>query len=312
MKRTARAGFTLMEVMVAVLLLGVTLAGSLGLLSWMVHANRFSSQVTEAMTLNQAKIDELREQGFEAMVSGSDIYDLYRSLREPVAVEPEPEAGNAREEFDLDHELSRLVAQFGVDTRQRPIPDRMREEVERFIEFWTVEKRGFTERSIERGRPHLEMIRRELRAAQLPEVFCYLPFIESGYQDRITSTAKARGLWQFMPATGRAHGLRVDDEVDERTDPQKSTRAACSYLNSLLVEFGPNAFMCAVAAYNKGENGMRRCLKRSANWRSTWKFWDVVAANDGCLRQETVEYVPRFLAAAVVLRRPEVFGLAMN
>lgn len=240
-----------------------------------------------------------------------DIYALYRSLSEP-APEPEREerpAESAAREFDLDRELSRLVAQFGVDTRRRPIPREMRDEVARFIEFWTTEKRGFTERAWQRGRPHLPMIRRELRAAQLPEVFCYLPFIESGYQDSITSSAQARGLWQFMPSTGRAHGLVVEGDVDERIDPEKATRAACSYLNSLLNMFGPNAFLCAVAAYNKGENGMARCLKKSGNWRSTWKFWDVVAAGDGCLKQETIDYVPRFLAAAVVLRRPEVFGL---
>ena len=78
MKKPGRSGFTLMEVMVAVLLLGVTLAGSLGLLSWMVRANAFSARVTEAMTMNQAKIDELRELGFEEMAGGSDVLDRYR------------------------------------------------------------------------------------------------------------------------------------------------------------------------------------------------------------------------------------------
>jgi pSer/pThr/pTyr-binding forkhead associated (FHA) protein len=249
------------------------------------------------------------------VLGGRDIFEIYRSLSEPVVepeAEPEQETVVAEEVFDLDAELSRLVAQFGVDTRMRPIPPMMRQEVARFVEFWTTEKRGFTERALKRGQPHFEMIRGELQAAQLPEVFCYLPFIESGYQASITSSAKARGLWQFMPSTGRNHGLRVDGEIDERTDPLKSTQAACGYINSLLNMFGPNAFLCAVAAYNKGENGMARCLKKSGNWRSTWKFWDVVAAGDGCLRQETIDYVPRFLAAAVVLRRPEVFDLATD
>lgn len=245
------------------------------------------------------------------LLGGRDIFEIYRSLSEPVVV-TEPEPVVAEVVFDLDEELSRLVAQFGVDTRVRPIPPMMRQEVERFVEFWTTEKRGFTERALKRGQPHLEMIRAELQAAQLPEVFCYLPFIESGYQATITSSAEARGLWQFMPSTGRDHGLRIDDTVDERIDPRRSTQAACSYLNSLLNMFGPNAFLCAVAAYNKGENGMARCLKKSGNWRSTWKFWDVVAAGDGCLKQETIDYVPRFLAAAVVLRRPEVFDLATD
>lgn len=252
----------------------------------------------------------------QRLLHGRDIWEVYRSLSE-APPEPEPAAEPARrqapaEAFDLDRELSRMVAQFGIDTRQRPIPPQMRDEVERYIEFWTVEKRSFTERAYRRGAPHLDMIRAELREAQLPEVFCYLPFIESGYQADVTSSAQARGLWQFMPATGRAHGLRIDDEVDERIDPRKATKAACSYINSLLNMFGPNAFLCAVAAYNKGENGMARCLKKNANWRSAWKFWDVASAGDGCLKQETIEYVPRFLAAAVVLRRPEVFGLTTD
>ena len=67
-------------------------------------------------------------------------------------------------------------------------------------------------------------------------------------------------------------------------------------------------FMCALASYNKGEYGMLNCL-RGVSWRSSWKFWDIVEKGDGCLKQETVEYVPRFLAAAIVARHPEAFGL---
>jgi membrane-bound lytic murein transglycosylase D len=152
-------------------------------------------------------------------------------------------------------------------------------------------------------------MRRELRRHRLPEIFCYLPFIESGYDRMIVSKAGARGLWQFMPGTARDYGLRVDDEVDERTDPALSTRAACGHLEFLLKIFGPDSFMCAVAAYNKGHNGLRRCLERSGDLRATWRFWNLAVANDGCLKPETIEYVPRFLAAVVVFRNPEVFGL---
>jgi membrane-bound lytic murein transglycosylase D len=139
-------------------------------------------------------------------------------------------------------------------------------------------------------------------------VFCYLPFIESGYQTRIGSHAGAEGLWQFMPATARKYGLIVDDSVDERTDPERATEAACRYINDLLATFGANAFDCAVAAYNKGEYGMVSCL-RGVSWKSNWKFWDAAEKKDGCLKKETIEYVPRFLAAAIVMRRPEAFGL---
>jgi pSer/pThr/pTyr-binding forkhead associated (FHA) protein len=266
---------------------------------------------------NEAFQKAAQDYRVERELRNRNIYELYVSLDEPdepVAVAeappvevsvPEP---SSAPEFNLERELSAMVAQFGIDTRRRPIPPEMVSEVQRFIEFWTGPKRSFTERTIKRSAAHLEMIQAAMMDHQLPEVFAYLPFIESGYQESVTSSAKARGLWQFMPSTGKAHGLRVDDEVDERTDPVKSTEAACQYLDSLLNMFGPNAFLCAVAAYNKGENGMARCLKKYGDWRSTWKFWDVAKNSEGCLKQETLEYVPRFLAAAVIMRRPEAFG----
>jgi membrane-bound lytic murein transglycosylase D len=213
--------------------------------------------------------------------------------------------------FDLAAELSVLVAEFGIDTRDFPIPPGLLAEVERYTRFWSVDKRGFTVRAIERGRPHLEMIRGELRQKRLPEIFCYLPFIESGYRPAVVSSAGARGLWQFMPGTARDYGLQVEGNVDERTDPRLATAAACEYLEYLLGLFGPNSFMCAVAAYNKGHNGMRRCLARSDDLQSSWKFWNLTQVHDGCLPDETAAYVPRFLAAVVVFRNPDVFDLAV-
>ena len=266
----------------------------------------------------QAFLTAAEDYRVERELHGRDLFQLYQSLMEPAAVsEPapvpsEPVPEEQVEEFNLENELSDIVAQFGIDTRRRPIPAEMLAEVERFIGFWTGPKKGYTERTIRRSAPYLDMIRTEMRHTQLPEIFAYLPFIESGYRESITSSAKARGLWQFMPSTGRAYGLRVDDEVDERTDPDKATKAACQYLDSLLNMFGPNAFLCAVAAYNKGENGMARCLKKYGDWRSTWKFWDVAGKSQGCLKQETIDYVPRFLAAAVIMRRPQEFGFSKN
>lgn len=206
-------------------------------------------------------------------------------------------------------ELESIVAEFGIEANEQPIPASLLAEVERFVLMWTKGQRGYTERSMSRAREHLVMIREELRENLLPEVFCYLPFIESGYQAKIGSHAGAEGLWQFMPATARKYGLAVDESVDERTVPALATKAACKYINDLLATFGANAFDCAVAAYNKGEYGMVSCL-RGVSWKSNWKFWDAAEKGDGCLKKETIEYVPRFLAAAIVMRRPEAFGFA--
>jgi pSer/pThr/pTyr-binding forkhead associated (FHA) protein len=242
------------------------------------------------------------------VLHGRDIGRILAAIEtEPEAALPPPPLPS--DAYNLTTELSHLVAEFGIDTRDTPIPAELVREVERFTRFWSQDQRDFTMRARERGLPLLADMRRELRQRRLPEILCYLPFIESGYQTTVVSKAGARGLWQFMPGTARDYGLRVDDEVDERTDPIRSTQAACLHLEMLLKIFGPDSFMCAIAAYNKGHNGMRRCLERSGELRSTWRFWNPATANDGCLKPETLEYVPRFLAAVVVFRNPEFFGL---
>ncbi len=210
-------------------------------------------------------------------------------------------------------ELTRIVAEFGIDVVKYPVPPALLEEVRRFVEHWSGANRAYTVRSMERAQPYLAMIRMELRRSHLPEVFCYLPFVESGYREKVASGAGAQGMWQFMKSTGTEYGLKVTDTVDERTDPLLSTRAACRYLEGLLVVFGTDAFDCAVAAYNKGHHGMLSCLMKNVregnvNLLSRWKFWDLVESGSGCLKQETIEYVPKFLAAAIVMRRPEAFG----
>ncbi|MDY0108332.1 MAG: FHA domain-containing protein [Candidatus Krumholzibacteria bacterium] len=220
---------------------------------------------------------------------------------------PAPRPQSASPPYELKLELALIMAEFGIDTASQPIPPDLVAAIDDWIGFWSIEKIDLTRRAWQRGRRHLPLITQALRQHRLPEVFSYLPFIESAYQTDITSHAGARGLWQFMPATARQYGLRVDDQIDERTDPARSTEAACRYIEYLLNAYGANSFMCAIAAYNKGEHGLLRCLGRGADWRSRWKFWDIATRGDGCLKQETIEYVPKFLAAVVVLRRPDVF-----
>jgi membrane-bound lytic murein transglycosylase D len=101
-----------------------------------------------------------------------------------------------------------------------------------------------------------------------------------------------------MPATARAYGLRVSSRVDERTDPKKSTKAAARYLRDLAFEFGGDALLLAIASYNKGENGMRRALKKLDDPRTDRNYWVLVERN--LIPRETRDYVPRLVAAAVM------------
>jgi hypothetical protein len=158
------------------------------------------------------------------------------------------------------------------------------------------QEHAFIERSLQRGKSVIPMLRRELEAAKMPPLLHYLALIESGYQNTAVSSAKAMGMWQFMPATGRQYGLRVGGPNDERSDTVKATRAAARYLRDLAFEFGGDALLLALAGYNRGENGVRRALKKLDDPFSDRSYWRLV--EEGLLPEETSQYVTRFIAAA--------------
>jgi hypothetical protein len=160
-----------------------------------------------------------------------------------------------------------------------------------------LKEREFLKRSIGRGEEFVPMLSAELEIAKMPGILHYVSLIESGYIPKAGSTAGAAGLWQFMPATAKNYGLAVRKDLDERHDPRKSTQAAAQYLRALAFEFGGNAMLLALASYNKGENGVRRALKQLDDPFSDRSYWRLVEKK--LIPQETADYVPRFLAAAV-------------
>jgi len=139
-----------------------------------------------------------------------------------------------------------------------------------------------------------------LREKGLPEDLVYLALVESGFNPRAYSRARACGPWQFMSATGRKYGLRYDYWVDERRDPVKSTIAAANYLTDLYNMFG--TWSLAMASYNAGEGRVSRAV-RSVGSLDFWKLRENKA-----LARETREYIPRFLAAKAIAKNPEAYG----
>ena len=122
----------------------------------------------------------------------------------------------------------------------------------------------------------------------LPPDLLWLGLIESGYDHTARSPKNAVGIWQFIPETGRAFGLRVG-EIDERTDALKSTRAAARYLKFLYARFGD--WPLAFAAYNAGEGRVQSAIDRA----QTRDFWRLVELQ--LLPRETQDYGPAVLAA---------------
>jgi membrane-bound lytic murein transglycosylase D len=135
----------------------------------------------------------------------------------------------------------------------------------------------------------------------LPKDTVFLSMIESGFSTRATSWAAAAGPWQFMPATARRYGLEVSFWVDERRDFELSTHAACEYLKDLYQEFGD--WMLAWAAYNTGENRIRRGVKRSG----LTDFWKL--SRTRLMMRETKHYVPKLMAAALIAKQPAKYGI---
>jgi hypothetical protein len=158
-------------------------------------------------------------------------------------------------------------------------------------------ERELLEKALARGRPLVPMLREELEKAKMPPLLHYVALIESGYDPNAQSPADAVGLWQFVPATARRYGLRLGPGGDERRDPVRSTQAAARYLRDLAFEFGGDALLLALAGYNRGENGVRRALKRLDDPFSDRSYWRLV--EEGLLPRETSKYVTRFVAAAV-------------
>jgi len=211
-----------------------------------------------------------------------------------------------RIELDRDFiwdEIVNISVRFG-ETPPSAMDQKFLDKVQGWISRFTA--RGYHRELLRRREQHAGAIETALRSQNLPVELGYLVWIESAYDIKALSPAGARGLWQLMPATAREYGLQVDParKVDERTDPGKSSMAAAAYLNVLMRMFGSQRYLLAIASYNTGQNRVQRFQIATTIQRSrVADFWHLVDQ----LPAETVDYVPKFLAAVIVARNPDRF-----
>ena len=182
-----------------------------------------------------------------------------------------------------------------------------RRDVELHFKYFTHRARGTFERYLKRSQNYLPHIREVFRQQGIPEEVAYLAIVESGFNPNAVSSAGAAGVWQFMPYTGMRYGLAYNWWMDERRDPYKSARAAADYLQKLYGDFGD--WHLALAAYNAGEGKISRALEGTG----ADDFFDLRAKNhmlDGKaqLRDETRQYVPRFIAVCKIMRNLDALG----
>lgn len=185
------------------------------------------------------------------------------------------------------------------------IPLILNKEVMEEIKRFQGPERSFFLAAYRRSGRYRPMIVQALKEAGLPEELSWLPLIESGFKVRALSRARALGLWQFIASTGYKFGLNRNTWVDERLDPEKSTKAAIQYLTELHKIFGD--WMTVLAAYNCGEGTVLRVIrKQRINYLD--HFWDLYQM----LPRETVRYVPRFIATLLIVKEPEKFGFTLG
>ncbi len=205
----------------------------------------------------------------------------------------------------LAKEIQAFMAKSGIllgapPGAQAQIPVVLNQPVKNYLKYFSGSGKANFQASLARSGRYLPMMRRILKKHGLPPELVYLALIESGFNPWARSPAEAVGPWQFIAGTARRYGLKVNGQVDERRDPEKSTRAAARYLKDLYRQFG--CWYLAAAGYNAGEKRVEGAMRRSASQ----DFWTL--ARQRRLPKETCNYVPQFIAAALIARAPQRYG----
>ena len=194
-------------------------------------------------------------------------------------------------------------AEAELQQTRSDIPLVINDYVASYINFFTNSQRGRNTliNGWQRAGRYREMIFRTLKEEGVPQDLFYLAQAESGFHPLAVSRVGARGMWQFMHYTAPLYGLKKNWWLDERQDPEKSTRAAARHLKDLYHQFGD--WWLAIAAYNSGAGNVQRAVQRTGYA----DFWELYRRN--VLPAETKNYVPIILAMTVVAKNPLQYGL---
>ncbi len=192
-------------------------------------------------------------------------------------------------------------AEAEIRHTQSDLPLMMTDQVASYINYFSTHGRASLESATIRKGRYETMIRRVFKEEGVPQDLIYLAEAESGFLPMALSHAGARGMWQFMASRSVDYGLARNWWVDERQDPEKSTRAAARHLKDLYAQFGD--WYLAMAAYNSGPGNVQQAVQRTGYA----DFWELYKRN--VLPAETKNYVPIILAFTIIAKNPAQYGL---
>jgi membrane-bound lytic murein transglycosylase D len=219
----------------------------------------------------------------------TELKSRIAGLRDVIAHDLDAAASAKASGNDADEKVLNAPATDGIEPQINP-------DVMRWVEFFSGAGRSTFERWLKRSGRYVDLFRAVLQKEGLPPDLVHLVFVESGFNVNARSSSAAVGPWQFLRSTGKLFGLTVNQWLDERKDPEKSTVAAARYLKHLYAIFGD--WPLALASYNAGEGTVLRAIKK----QGTNNYWDLR------LPRQTEDYVPQFMAVLAISRDPGKYG----
>ena len=248
--------------------------------------------------------DARLQKEYDRVLEGTTGFDLNTTHQAEDSNEQKPEPAPIDEANEVTVPVDpniKAKAAAELAATKSDLPLMMTDQVASYISFYSTRGKSTLERALVRSGRYQEMIHRVLKEEGVPQDLMYLAQAESGFHPLALSRAGARGMWQFMGSRAKGYGLQRSYWVDERQDPEKSTRAAARHLKDLYNQFGD--WYLAMAAYNSGPGTVQSAVKRTGYA----DFWELYRCN--VLPKETRNYVPIIVAVTIIAKNPEQYGL---
>lgn len=182
-----------------------------------------------------------------------------------------------------------------LDSLNSPVNLVYNSQVEKYIKAYTSSRKNEISVMLEKGKYYFPIFEKALQAYNVPNVFKFLPVIESEMNALAISKSGATGLWQFMYGTAKNYSLVINDYVDERKDPIQASYAASKYIRDAYNELGD--WLLALAAYNSGSGAVKRAIIKAGGKKNIWQLQPYLST-------QTQKYIPAFIAATYVMSYP--------